>query len=409
MTFFRTTFRIIRLCLLIALCAPSGRADTAAVALQTKRSWSFAEDGVTFSNEFSEARLNECERIGPLEYRITISPENAPINPSPWYAFNVTSAKPQSLKLSFVLTAKGSILRPRLSKDGKTWTLIDSASFTPAPKPPEGQLRGPSLATIEVGPEPLWVAAQEMIGLAELGACSDAKAKLPFARESVIGESIGHRPLRQFIFTETDRPDYVFIISRQHPPEVTGTLALMQFTDTLVNDSELSRRFRKSFQTVVIPLMNPDGIEHGHWRHNLGGVDTNRDWKPFTQPETRAARDAMLKLGKAPNARVFLFLDFHSTGSDVFYAQPDSEETFPPRFATRWLDAFAGRFPDYQFKRDDAHNVGLPTSKSWAYGTFGCAGITYELGYNTDRELIRKVSTGAAEEMMKLLLAEVAK
>ena len=401
--------RCLCLCLLLTLFTLSCGADTATVALQTKRSWSFAEDGVMFSNEFSEARLNECERIGPLEYRITISPENAPINPSPWYAFKVTSAKLQKIKLSFVLTAKGSIIRPRLSRDGKTWTLIDSASFTPAPRPPEGKLPGPSLAIVEVGPEPLWVAAQEMIGLAELGAWMDAKAKLPFARESVIGESIGHRPLRKLTFTETDRPDYVFIISRQHPPEVTGTLALMQFMDTLVDDSELSRRFRKNFQTVVIPLMNPDGIEHGHWRHNLGGVDTNRDWKSFTQPETRAARDAMLKLGKAPNARVFLFLDFHSTGSDVFYAQPDSEQTFPPHFASRWLGAFAARFPDYKFKRDDEHNVGLPTSKSWAHDTFGCAGITYELGYNTDRELIRKVSTGAAEEMMKLLLTEAAK
>ena len=51
----------------------------------------------------------------------------------------------------------------------------------------------------------------------------------------------------------------------------------------------------------------------------------------------------------------------------------------------------------------------MPTSKAWAYETFGCAGITYELGYNTDRELIKKVSTGAAEEMMKLLLTEAAK
>ncbi len=218
-----------------------------------------------------------------------------------------------------------------------------------------------------------------------------------------------HRPLRQFIFTETEKPDYVFIISRQHPPEVTGTLALMQFMDTLVNESELSQRFRRNFQTFVIPLMNPDGIEHGHWRHNLGGVDTNRDWKPFSQPETRAARNAMLKLGKAPNARVFLFLDFHSTGSDVFYAQPDSVETFPPRFASRWFGAFAARFPDYKFKRDDAHNLGLPTSKAWAYEAFRCAGITYELGYSTDRDLIKKVSAGAAEEMMQLLLDEVEK
>ena len=397
------------LCLFIALMTMQGRADTAKVSLQTPRSWNFAEDGVTFSNQFPEARLNACERIGPLEYRLTIEPENAPINPSPWYAFKVTSARTQPLKLKFVVTAKGSVLRPRISRDGKTWTLLAAADFLPTPKTREALVPERAIATIETGPETLWVAAQEMIGVAELNAWTDARAKLPFARESVIGESIEHRPLRQLTFAETERPNYVFIISRQHPPEITGTLALMRFIDTVTDDSELSRRYRKTFQTVVVPLMNPDGVEHGHWRSNLGGVDTNRDWKPFTQPETRAARDAMLKLGKAPYAKVFLFLDFHSTGGDVFYAQPDSEETFPAHFASHWLGAFAKRFPDYKFQRDDNHNVGLPTSKAWAHETFGCAGITYELGYNTDRPLIQKLSTGAAEEMMKLLLDEAAR
>jgi len=397
----------IRVCLLLALSPFLARAESPQAAVQSRRTWSFADDGVTFTNEFSGARLNECERIGPLEYRLTIAPENAPINPSPWYAFQVTSATPQPIKVRFKLTAKGSILRPRLSTDGQNWTLVDRAALTPPPKPAEGQSRDSAMASVDVGPRPLWVAAQEMIGLAELGAWTDSKAKLPFAQESVIGESLEHRPLRQLIFAETDKPNYVFIISRQHPPEVTGTLALMQFIGTLTNDSALAQRYRKTFQTVVVPLMNPDGVEHGHWRHNLGGVDTNRDWKLFTQPETRAARDAMLKLGKAPDAKVYLFLDFHSTGTDEFYGQPNSEETFPPHFASRWLDAFAASFPDYKFQRDDEHNVGVATSKSWAYDTFHCASITYELGYNTDRELINQVSAGAAEEMMKLLLEAV--
>lgn len=398
--------RAFRLVLFFAFCALQGYAEAPPVAIQASREWTFADDGVTFSNEFSEARLNDCVRIGPLEYRLTISPENTPINPSPWYAFKITAAKPQAVKLWFKLTEQGSILRPHLSKDGKAWTLLGADAFTPRPKRGGGEEPAMAMATIEAGPDTLWVAAQEMIGLAELGAWMDTKANLPFARESVIGESVEHRSLRQLTFAETEQPNYVFIISRQHPPEITGTLGLMKFIDTLTNDSELAQRYRKKFQTVVIPLMNPDGVEHGHWRHNLGGVDTNRDWKQFTQPETRAARDAMLKLGQAKDANVFLFLDFHSTRNDVFYGQPDSAGTFPPHFESDWLGAIAKRFPGYKFERDTAHNVSLPTSKSWAYDTFGCPGITYELGYSTDRELIQKVCVGAAEEMMTLLLGE---
>jgi cytosolic carboxypeptidase protein 6 len=396
------------LCLFALTTVLRAQVDAPRITFQEKRTWDFAEDGVAFSNQFSEARLSDCQRTAPLEYLLTIAPENAPINPSPWYAFKVTSAKAQTIRLAFRLTAAGSVIRPRLSTDGRTWSLLDQDAFTPAPKSRETLVPDRATARIVVGPGTLWVAAQEMIGLAELGAWMDAKARLPFARESNIGVSIERRPLRQLIFAETAAPDYVFIISRQHPPEVTGTIALMEFVDTLTGAGELARRYRRSFQTVVVPLVNPDGIEHGHWRHNLGGVDTNRDWKPFTQPETRAVRDSLLQLGKAPHARTFLFLDFHSTGSDVFYSQPDSDTTFPPLFASKWLGALARRLPDYRFERDEAHNVGLPTSKSWAYETFGCAGITYELGYNTDRDLIKKVSAAAAEEMMQLLLTESA-
>lgn len=367
---------------------------------QARRTWDFAEAGVKFTNDFSQARLNDCEQIGPAEFKLVISPENVPINPSPWYAFKVSSTRRQTLTLRFILTAAGSVLRPRLSHDGKSWTMLGDSAFSTKPKSRE------AVATIEVGPEPMWIAGQELLGLTELGAWMDQKAALPFARETVVGHSIEERPLRQLIFSETDRPNYVFIIGRQHPPEVTGSIGMMQFVDTLTGDGELARRYRRHFQTVVIPLVNPDGIEHGHWRSNLGGVDTNRDWKPFTQPETRAVRDALLKLGKAPGAKPFLFLDFHSTAKDVFYGQADTARTVPAMFTSQWLGAIRDRFPDYRFAREDGHNAGLPTSKAWAHETFGIPAITYELGYNTDRDLIRKVCAGAAEEMMRILLDE---
>jgi dipeptidyl-peptidase-4 len=397
------------LCLFIALFTLHCLGETTKVTLQTKRSWDFAADGITFSNEFSGARLSDCERISPLEYRLTIAPENIPVNPSPWYAFKITSKKAQSITLRFNLTAKGAVLLPRVSKDGKTWTPINKAAFTPAPKSREALQAERAVATLEVGPETLWVAAQEMLGLAESDTWMAAKIRLPFVKESVIGESIEHRPLRQFTLTETTQPNYVFIICRQHPPEITGTLAMQHFVDTLANQSELAQNYRKTFQTVVIPVMNPDGIEHGQWRHNLGGVDTNRDWKDFSQQETRVARDALTKIGAAPDARVFLFLDFHSTGNDVLYTPPESAETFPPNFSTQWYNSITARFPDYKLELNNAHNIGIPTSKAWALETFGCAGITYELGYSTDRKLIEQTTTGVAEEMMKLLLEEAAK
>jgi hypothetical protein len=60
-------------------------------ALQERRVWVFADPAptVTFDNQFSGARVNACTQIGPREFKVLITPENEPINPSPWYAFRV--------------------------------------------------------------------------------------------------------------------------------------------------------------------------------------------------------------------------------------------------------------------------------------------------------------------------------
>ncbi|QUE49316.1 hypothetical protein KBB96_10575 [Luteolibacter ambystomatis] len=368
-----------------------------------RRIWEFEDAGVSFNDDFSQGRLNGCEQAGTDEFKLTLSPENEPINPSPWYAFKVTSATARTLKLHFVLTAEGSVLRPRLSTDGKTWTELPKEGFVSKRDTRE------AWATIQAGPRPLWVAAQELLGIADLEQWMDRKARLPFAKEEPVGKSIEGRTLRSLTFGEGDAKNLVFVIGRQHPPEVTGSMALMQFVDTITADTDLARRYRAKFKTLVIPLVNPDGVEHGHWRSNMGGVDTNRDWKAFSQPETRAVSEALVRIGKSPGVKPYLFIDFHSTGEDVFYTQQDKDPTFPPDFTRRWLGAIHGRFPDYKFKREDAHNVGVPTSKGWAYETFGTPAITYELGYSTDRKLIRTVCEGAAEEMMKLLLEDEAK
>ncbi|BCU77627.1 M14 family zinc carboxypeptidase [Luteolibacter sp. LG18] len=390
--------------LLSSLCLSACHSGhPATIAPHVRHTWRFPESGVTFHDEFSQGRLNGCQQTGPDQFHLTISPENKPINPSPWYAFQVRSEQPRQLRLHLVLTADGSVLRPRLSTDGKTWRLIPKEDFT------ANRATHDAWVTLQTGPRPVWVAAQELVGLSALNGWMDRKAALPFAREAPIGQSIEGRPLRSLTFSETDRAQYVFILGRQHPPEVTGSLALMTFVDTLTADTALARRYRGRFKTVVIPLVNPDGIEHGHWRSNLGGVDTNRDWKKFSQPETRAVSGALVRLGKAPGAKPCLFLDFHSTGKDVFYCQPDSEPTSLPAFTSRWLADIRARFPGYKFKREDAHNVGVPTSKGWAHQTFGIPAITYELGYSTDRKLIRQVSQGAAESMMTLLLEENSK
>ena len=243
-----------------------------------------------------------------------------------------------------------------------------------------------------------------MIGVEQLSAWTDQLAARPFAKQSEIGKSIAGQPIRMVELDEGAPPNYVIVIGRQHPPEVAGSVGLMRFMERVVGDGDLAKRFRSKFRVIVVPLVNPDGVHEGQWRSTLGAVDNNRDWHDFSQPECRAVRDMILQVAGRPDARMFLLLDFHATDRDVFYLPPDGARTFPPDFSRRWVQAIQKRFPDYTVESNGSHNIDQWTFKRWAYETTGAPGITYELGSGTAHDRIERITTGAADDAMTLLL-----
>ena len=198
---------------------------------------------------------------------------------------------------------------------------------------------------------------------------------------------------------------HVMIIGRQHPPEATGTMALLAFVEELAGDSPLAQEFREDFRVHVIPLVNPDGVDLGHWRHNTGGVDLNRDWVAFNQPETRAVRDTYSEILEAPGHELWFGIDFHSTQRDVFYALERAFETDPAGIIDPWLDYIGTNLPDYEVN-DSPGGLGSPTSRGWFYQEFDAPAVSYEVGDQTDRALIREVATTAARGTMEILLEE---
>lgn len=370
------------------------------LAVESRRTFDFDTPGLSFRSDFPGARLNDCIQVSEDEYQVWIRPENTPINNSAWYAFQVSSEVPCTITVRLSYEGGSHRYNPKISRDGVHWTRLGPEAYTRDGKR-QATLR------LEVGPQPLWVAAQELVTGEQLSAWADGLARLDFVRKGVLGRSVEGRPIHKLEITGANDPGYVFIIGRQHPPEVTGSLALMRFVETLVADTDLARRFRARFNVIVVPLVNPDGVAAGHWRHNMSGVDLNRDWVKSTQPETRALRDELVKFKSTVGPRLYLFLDFHSTHRDVFYTQPDKLETFPKDFTRNWLDALQARLPDYKVRREASHGTTLKTSKQWVYHELGVPSITYEIGDHTPRPLISRTSQAAAEEMMRLLLMEV--
>ena len=144
--------------------------------------------------------------------------------------------------------------------------------------------------------------------------------KEPEYKLSKLGDSTQSRPIYQLEHS-TESNEWVVILGRMHPPEVTGALALFPFSQQLLFNKKQGTTFRKRFNILLIPNLNPDGVEHGHWRSNINGFDLNRDWNKFKQLETQLVRDRLEEIA-SNDGKIIFAIDFHSTKKDILYTMP---------------------------------------------------------------------------------------
>lgn len=366
--------------------------------------------GVYASNDFVGARLNGITRGDNGQLLALITPENTPINPSPWYAFKLWADEEQevSLKLSYL---NGSFHRyhPQLSRDGKSWQrlpedkyergeLIDNESPRELPKDATMQLT--------IGPDTLWVSAQELNTSLDAAAWIAGLAEQSYISQSIIGESREGRPIHLMKIGESDDQKMIFVLSRQHPPEVTGYLAMQAFVETIASDDPLAARFRQSYNTYVVPMANPDGVDNGHWRHNAGGIDLNRDWEKVNQPEVAAVQDFLKEKVASSGGTLYFGVDFHSTWEDIYYTiNPELQGNWPglvPQMITN-MAADLGLEPN--IRPNDVDSITINSSR-YFFSEFGAESLTYEIGDNTPRDLLKRKGEVSAIKLMELLLEE---
>ncbi len=351
---------------------------------------------------FSASRANHCHIKSPTSLTITIDPENKPINSSAWYAFRISPSHAGTLRVNLKYSHAKHRYPPKISYDGIKWNVFDPSKIDELS---EGEIR----MRIRLKDRPVYISAQEIFSVGAHNSWIDKTENLPFVSKSIIGNSIEGRPLYKLEARANPniRKPYVVFVGRQHPPEVTGALAFMPFSETVLGDSKLAKNFRNKYDIILIPNMNPDGVTHGNWRHNMNGVDLNRDWGPFKQPETQAIEKEFRRF-KNGEDEIVLFLDFHSTWRNLLYTQTDEEPTTPAFFTRDWLKAVNNRLDDkvYKFTREQSPNSGKPVSKNYMYMTYGIPAITYEVGDHTDRKSIAIAADIFAQEMMKTLLKQ---
>lgn len=357
---------------------------------------------VVFDLSFSSARLNSCKQNGDAVFSVSTTPENVPINPSPWYAFKLYSEIPQDITVFLHYPVSRHRYLPKISNDGVNWQPVAEQDMQLLFDDKAIKLR------LRAGPEALWVAGQEIVDNRFYDEFTRELATLDFLDRQILGLSAEGRPIYT-LETTTPAERYIVMIGRQHPPEITGALAMTHFVERLLRDEPLANAFRAQYGLLITPNMNPDGVEHGFWRHNTGGIDLNRDWGAFTQPETRLMRDRLNRFLEPGMPTLSLFLDFHSTNRDVFYTPTREVTQHLPEFTDLWLSQVQARmqqiYADYEVEAIPGYNVESGVSKSWISQFFGVPAITVEIGDETPRAMINSLAVIAAEEMMTLLLS----
>ena len=364
-------------------------------------------NGIYVSNNFEGARLNGIVLVNDTIITTLITPENTPVNTSPWYAFKLWAEKEQEIVLTLTYP-EGVNHRyyPKTSTDGVNFNKIDSSSFSLNTRIVDGKTESPSASMkLTVGPDTLWISAQEIITTSHDKLWTEELSKKPFITNSKAGESREGRPINVLKIGESDDQAMIVVISRQHPPEVTGYLAMKAFVETISSDSKDAIAFRKKYNTYVFPLVNPDGVDNGHWRHNMGGIDLNRDWEDFNQPETALIRDFFKNKVEDSGGKIYFFVDFHSTWQDIYYTiDPEQKGNMPGLVPT--LIAETGKeFENYEPNIKPSPGTGKRiTSTSYFFYIHGAESLTYEIGDNTPREFVRKKGEITAKKLMKLML-----
>jgi len=349
----------------------------------------------TVVDNFSGARRGECAVLSDIHVRLHILPESEGyINDSPWYAFKVLPSEPGTAEITLRYEGGHHRYWPKISMDGLHWVPLDEQYLSPSTDGQNADFK------VVLTSAPVWIAAQEIVTPTMYEMWNRQTSNATGVPLRVLGDSVAGLPLQAFD-SNAAASEILFLIGRQHPAEVSGAVAFFAFAETVFGDSDLAREFRGRFRIVAIPLLNPDGVIGGNWRHNLNGVDLNRDWGPFTQPETQLIA-SLLDEFDAADSELRMFVDFHSTWDNLFYPQFDT--THPAGFTMTWLENARPRLSDYPFiaKRGPVKNTAI--AKNYIYTRYGIPAVTFEVGEDTDRKATRDAARVFAEELMQLMI-----
>ncbi|MHA7814329.1 MAG: M14 family zinc carboxypeptidase [Phycisphaerales bacterium] len=216
-----------------------------------------------------------------------------------------------------------------------------------------------------------------------------------------------------------DRP-VVYIFSTVHAREWIAPMTTCYIASKLVADYDTDpvvRSLLDNTRIVIVPVGNPDGYlyswsDERYWRKNRRdngdgtyGVDINRNWGyrwgwqgssshpdsntyrgtgPFSEPETRALRDAALSYGD----KLIAHIDYHNYSQAVIWPFAYSRDSYLPEPAGSIFESLAEDIvseiehvhgANYDAVAGPDFSTAAGNSKDWFYGDRGVPSFTIEV------------------------------
>ena len=348
--------------------------------------------------DFPGAGNLTCEVINSKYIKFFINPEtDDSINPSPWFAIR-KSKHSEDIKLEFDYKNYQHRYDPKISNDKKIWKKINQTNIL---KDENGKI---IIINFSPSNEKEYISSQELITEDWYNDWFNYLGGLEKVKSELIGLSVLKKPITMFFVEENTNNPYILILGRQHPPEVTGAIAIKSFVNELISKNDLSESFLDNYNIIFVPLMNPDGVENGYWRYNENKKDLNRDWGIFSQPETKSVNNKLINF--KDDKKIEVFIDFHSTYKNIFYISDISKSHKLQNFLKNWLNNSKPDLLkiDYDYKIVNSMSPNNGVSKNYIFNTYNIPSVTYEVSDVEDRDKIKKSSSILSKKLMQSLL-----
>ena len=338
-----------------------------------------------------------------------------------YWGFRVRGAEGRKLRFQFTgRPAPVGPCGPAVTKDGgKTWSFAARASSSP------------NGFTYSFGPDDheVWFYQTFQYLLPDWDAFL-ARHEADRGRLFATGELCKSRKGRSVPSARFGRLDgkakyRVFLSSRHHCGEVTGTLVLEGFVEQVFAEGPLGDWLRENVEILAVPFVDYDGAVDGDQGKNRSPHDHNRDYNDFIFPETRAIVDWIKTYVDNDLA---VFLDLHSPwirGEDnekayITYGWGEKANAAKRRWSELLEKAQTGsmayRASDnmpWNFKWNGPSNVatGHRTSVGWAFATLKGPYLvaTYEVpfakanGKTVTPEACRELGAASAQTLHDFL------